>query len=69
MVPVDRDVVRGDDKARVVRKKRFKHMRKEQMATSNSRVGKDGRDAFMKAFKDVQKTAAEIQKKKDADKK
>jgi hypothetical protein len=69
MVPVDRDVVRGDDKARVVRKKRFKHMRKEQMATGNSRVGKDGRDAFMKAFKDVQKTAAEIQKKKDADKK
>ena len=54
---------------RVVRKKRFKHMRKEQMATGNSRVGKDGRDAFMKAFKDVQKTAAEIQKKKDADKK
>lgn len=69
MVPADRDVVRGDDKARVVRKKRFKHMRKEQMATGNSRVGKDGRDAFMKAFKDVQKTAAEIQKKKDADKK
>ena len=69
MVPVDRDVVRGDDKARVVRKKRFKHMRKEQMATGNSRVGKDGRDAFMKAFKDVQKTAAEIQKKKDADRK
>lgn len=69
MVPVDRDVVRGDDKARVVRKKRFKNMRKEQMATGNSRVGKDGRDAFMKAFKDVQKTAAEIQKKKDADKK
>ena len=28
MVPVDRDVVRGDDKARVVRKKRFKNMRK-----------------------------------------
>lgn len=27
MVPVDRDVVRGDDKARVVRKKRFKHLR------------------------------------------
>ena len=69
MVPVDRDVVRGDDAARVVRKKRFKHMRKEQMATGNSRVGKDGRDAFMKAFKDIQKTAAEIQKKKDADKK
>ena len=69
MVPVDRDVVRGDDKARTVRKKRFKHMRKEQMATGNSHVGKDGRDAFMKAFKDVQKTAAEIQKKKDADKK
>lgn len=69
MVPVDRDVVRGDDKARVVRKKRFKHMRKEQMATGNSHVGKDGRDAFMKAFKDIQKTAAEIQKKKDADKK
>lgn len=69
MIPVDRDVVRGDDKARVVRKKRFKNMRKEQMATGNSRVGKDGRDAFMKAFKDVQKTAAEIQKKKDADKK
>jgi hypothetical protein len=44
-------------------------MRKEQMATGNSHVGKDGRDAFMKAFKDVQKTAAEIQKKKDADKK
>lgn len=69
MIPVDRDVVRGNDKARVVRKKRFKNMRKEQMATGNSRVGKDGRDAFMKAFKDVQKTAAEIQKKKDADKK
>lgn len=69
MVPVDRDVVRGDDKARVVRKKRFKHMRKEQMATGNSRVGKDGRDAFMKAFKDVQKTAAEIQKKKGTDRK
>jgi hypothetical protein len=28
MVPVDRDVVRGDDKARVVRKKRFKQIRK-----------------------------------------
>ena len=70
MVPVDRDVVRGDDAARVVRKeKRFKHMRKEQMATGNSRVGKDGRDAFMKAFRDVQKTAAEIQKKKDSDRK
>jgi hypothetical protein len=27
MVPVDRDVVRGDDKARIVRKKRFKHLR------------------------------------------
>ena len=27
MVPVDRDVVRGDDAARVVRKKRFKHLR------------------------------------------
>jgi hypothetical protein len=27
MVPVDRDVVRGDDKARTVRKKRFKHLR------------------------------------------
>ena len=70
MVPVDRDVVRGNDAAKsVARKKRFKHMRKEQMATGNSRVGKDGRDAFMKAFKDIQKTAAEIQKKKDADKK
>ena len=70
MVPVDRDVVRGNDAAKsVARKKRFKHMRKEQMATGNSRVGKDGRDAFMKAFKDIQKTAAEIQRKKDADKK
>ena len=27
MVPVDRDVVRGDDAAKVVRKKRFKHLR------------------------------------------
>lgn len=70
MVPVDRDVVRGNDAAKsVARKKRFKHMRKEQMATGNSQVGKSGRDAFMNAFKDIQKTAAEIQKKKDADKK
>lgn len=70
MVPVDRDVVRGNDAAKsVARKKRFKHMRKEQMATGNSHVGKDGRDAMYKAFKDMQKTAAEIQKKKDADKK
>ena len=36
------------------------------MATGNSQVGKDGRDAFMNAFKDIQKTAAESQKKKDA---
>jgi hypothetical protein len=70
MVPVDRDVVRGNDAAKsVARKKRFKHMRKEQMATGNSQVGKSGRDAFMNAFKDIQKTAAEIQKKKDADRK
>ena len=70
MVPVDRDVVRGNAAAKsVARKKRFKHMRKEQMATGNSQVGKSGRDAFMNAFKDIQKTAAEIQKKKDADKK
>ena len=70
MVPVDRDVVRGNDAAKsVARKKRFKHMRKEQMATGNSQVGKSGRDAFMNAFKDIQKTAAEIQKKKDANKK
>ena len=70
MVPVDRDVVRGNDAAKTVaRKKRFKHIRKEQMATGNSHVGKGGRDAMHKAFKDMQKTAAEIQKKKDADKK
>ena len=70
MVPVDRDVVRGNDAAKsVARKKRFKHIRKEQMATGNSHVGKGGRDAMHKAFKDMQKTAAEIQKKKDADKK
>ena len=69
MVPVDKDVVRGNDVAKAVKKKTFRSVRSEQMATGNSRVGKDGRDAFMKAFKDIQKTAAEIQKKKDADKK
>lgn len=70
MVPVDRDVVRGNDAAKsVAHKKRFKHLRKEQMATGNSHVGKSGRDAMQKAFKDMQKTADEIQKRKDADKK
>lgn len=41
MVPVDRDVVRGNDAAKsVARKKRFKHMRKEQFAVIKHRGGK-----------------------------
>ena len=40
MVPVDRDVVRGNDAAKsVARKKRFKHMRKEQFAVINAHEG------------------------------